>query len=139
MKYLFLALTILATNAHAFELMKCNSMENGTVWASFGKFWESGKDKPQYFPTEAVVFGKDFSARKVYVDLKEALKVEVEVPDAENRIRFNFTVTDGQRQQTHLLQIQKFDPSVPNGFMGNWTVSETGKKDQMGMAACTVN
>jgi hypothetical protein len=124
--------------AKPFELMKCTSQKNGTLWMSFGHLLRSGEDQLIYFPTEIVLFAKDYTSRQVFMKLDEALKVEVNV--GPGRIRLNFTThkENGKTRQEYITLIQSVKDN-PNAFLGNWSATEEGGDTVMDLAACSAD
>lgn len=147
MKTLLLLAALVSTSAHAlpipptgnklFDLMKCNSAKNGTIWASFGHAILAGEDKVRFFPTEIVLFGKDISTRLLFPNYKEALKQDVDV--GLGRMHMGFVATSGDRVQKNLLQIMQYDKRIANSYIGNWTVTEEGKPEIYDQVFCTLN
>ncbi len=140
MKFVFLFVLGFGSSlqAAAFDLMKCSGSKNGTLWASFGRYTQSGQTEGRLFPTEVVVFAPGFQGREVFLnDIEKALTNEIVVRGA--LLRMTFTVTVEGRTQRHVLQLLRPYANVPNGFQGNWTISEAGQPDQYDLAFCTIN
>lgn len=147
MKTLLLLAALVSSSAQAmpmppngnklFDLMKCTSPKNGTIWASFGHAILSGEDKVRFFPTEIVLFGKDISARLLFPNFKEALKEDVDV--GVGRMHMGFVAVAGDRVQKNLLQIMQYDKRIMNSYIGNWTVTEEGKPEIYDQVFCTLN
>ncbi len=149
MKFISLILAVLVPCAHAmeippsqlpprrWELMKCTSEKNGTIWASFGRLYKSGQNEPVWFPTEIVLFAKDFSYRELFPDYREALKVPVRV--SPGSMSMTFLAKKGEIVQTNLVQLIQYDSRIPNAFLGNWNVSEPGKPDVSDLVSCSLD
>jgi hypothetical protein len=121
-----------------FELVKCTSQKNGTLWMSFGHLLRSGEDQLVYFPTEIALFAKGYTSRQVFLNLDEALKVEVAV--GPGRIRLNFTTRkeNGTTRREYLTLIQSVRGN-PSAFMGNWSATEEGGEAVMDLVACSAD
>ena len=133
MKLLLLALLTMSSFANAFELMKCTSQKNGTMFASFGHLMRSGSDAITTFPTEIVVLKGDQTTRLLYPTVEQALQVNVITRPRSIHIDFSAGTTK------HLLQLLMYDPRLTNSFLGNWTVSTPGQPDSSDLLACTAD
>ena len=127
---------VFAVQAHAFDLMKCTSATHGTLWASFGAYWPSGAPEARMFPTEIVVFGKDYVAREVYLyDLERALSVPLRLGERFMALEFD-TLTDGTPRH-HALSLLQYDETLTNAFQGNWTITAADGSAHFDPVACT--
>lgn len=123
--------------ARTFELMKCVSVKHGTIWASFGKQYRSEEDQPRYFPTEIVVFAPDYSDRLLFPDFREALKIPLKV--TRGQLSMQFLTKNGEISKTNALEISQYDPRIENGYLGQWIVTENGKRPAYDQASCSLD
>lgn len=133
MKFLLFAALTLSPIANAFELMKCTSQKNGTIFASFGHLMRSGSDVITTFPTEIVVLKGEQTTRLLYPNLESALKVNIETRPRSIHIDFVAGTTK------HLLQLLMYDPRNTNSFLGNWTVTAADGTESADLIACTAD
>ncbi len=118
------------------ELVKCHSMKNGTLWASFGRAWMSDQPLPQHFPTEIVLFQKDGQYRLEFPDFREALKIPVRVGKV---FGLEFTVATLEGNVKHKITSLQYDADNDAGFLGNWTETrESTGRETFDQVACTV-
>lgn len=123
------------TTPKMYDLMKCFSAKNGTVWASFGHVILSNESVPRYFPTEIILFG-EVNTRWVWKTLDEALKMDMYAHPG--FVRLQFTAMRRGIKQTHLLRAMRYDKDLPAAFVGNWSVSEEDKIVSSDQVYCTV-
>lgn len=122
-------------NDRPFDMMKCTSIKNGTLWVSFGHMMRSGEDKITYFPTEIALFASSFTARKVY-SIEEALKVNMQVELG--RMRLGFTLPRGSEPaRTEYITLLANDRNNPGSYMGNWAATEPGQESVMDLVSCS--
>ncbi len=133
MKFLVFAALLVSPFANAFELMKCTSQKNGTLFASFGHLYRSGDTKATTFPAEIVVLKGDQTVRLLYPTVDEALKVNIET--RERSIHMDFAAGTTK----HLLQLLMYDPRLSNSFLGNWIVTSADGRETADLVACTVD
>ncbi len=110
-----------------FELMKCTSLKNGTLWASFGRLYRSGVEEVIIFPTEIIVFAKDLNSRLLFPKLDDSLKIKVTY--GHGRMSMEFSVPTDTGMRNHVFRLMQYNPSVNNAFVGSWLVTEDGKTE----------
>ncbi len=111
------------TMAKPFDLMKCKSVQHGTVWASYGRVMTSDKPAPTYFLTELAVFSPDKVTRFEFgSDFKRALS-EIETRVERGGGSLHFTDDSGRAHSITWIQADRRDP---NSFLGNWRVRDGG-------------
>jgi hypothetical protein len=121
------------------SMLKCTSLLNGTIWASFGHLMTSDEDSVVYFPAEIVIF-ESLTApatRLFFPDFKKAIEaVKIRVGYRKFSMEFEAPNQFSVMQKHKITLIQY--PNLKNAYMGNWALIENGKSDVMADIQCQI-
>lgn len=119
-------------------MLKCYGPKNGTFWMSMGHLHTSDSTETTYFATELIYFPNYQSAQAerlgYFFDLKKSMSL-IQIRVRPKGMSVEFPSKNGE--QKNLVQLIQMGDER-NAYMGNWTLSETGKGDVMDQAACQI-
>lgn len=131
-----LLISAFVLHAQALEVIKCNSRDGKTLWASFGK--RTSSSEITYFPTEFTLFrsATELQERLIFWRTKDALKIPVKVTAWTISFDIPSETSDGG-PSIERFYLRRYSPKSKTAYSGSW-VTQTSKGEQVTSVACSV-